>query len=497
MKKYVLLGLILFTIHSVSAQERRTTPRIEPLDQQPITLQRYSGSYSYNPLRYGGLYIGHLYEKNPLFSASMGYRTKPDSVHSILFPYLTSNRPDKNYFSFYYGPNFITDNFSQFYTQKLALHQFGIGFAVQTDDGFFRFAIDGDAYAGNVKFEGSSNDDDKRLVLGVENFGVAFSWNPENIVAIVLSAHANGFIDTLTVTGANIEDRFSEVMLPLTKLGVYVNSEDVPYRMGLDLGYGRRHFVYSTTNPGNVNGQDLQGPGNNSSENADAIVTDSLTWKMQHQGDIKAGEHILIQPSITLGQDLAWKKRMIPGTDNYPFVYDGEILNHNWDEREFFFGGGINLHFDDFVGLWFEFDRTSFNGQEAQFGVNMSGRAHEQSYNRIGLGTTFSAHNLPNVDFKGTTVDLDVSFAQTAQRSADYNSHQFHINENSNGSQVDRYQLLLGNYVFNDFTLGLRSTFKDDMLGLAFKMAFIKETTNAIESDAVIGFDFTYNLTTR
>ena len=491
-----VLFILLLAIFAYS--ENRTTPVVEPLYRTPITAQTYSGNFTYNPLRHAGHYIGHLDEENTPFSITLGAEGMPDSISALMAPYLSVSKPDKNFFDIYYAPMIIS-NTTLSPTNEISqnLHRFGLGIAFQTDDGFFRMSFNGEGYAGSSTF---SNNDEERLILGVEEFGINFGWRIEDMLTLNISTMANGFMDTLTqVSSGTDKDRFSQITLPQVNIGAYITNDDLPYRMGFDIGYGRKHFVYSTTNPGLLRSDPTSG----NIENADAVVTDSLSWDMMHQGDIHIAEKALIQPSIHLAQTLAWNKRMNPGEDNYPFNYNGEVAGSQWSEFNFTLGGGLSFSYLEFINYWLEFDRTSFNATEATVGIDMNGNTHTAAYNRFATGTTFSPSALPNVDFNGVALNFDLSFARTYQRTSEYSSYQYHVNNNTSHTQDGRYTLDIngvnGAYVFNDFTLGIRSSFIDNTLGLDLLLGVLKETSYNVtdESDIYLGVNLTYNLTKK
>lgn len=464
----------------------------------------FTEKHNYNSFNHAGLQSGKLDIERFPFTASLSgrlYSSDNDTIvcknKNFLLPTFDLGTPYSKVFSGYYHlqPKSIQGD-----TLKIVDHHFGLAFATQTDDKTFRFGFDFGGAAGNESYKLES--DAKRIYRSLDNFEIMMGSKPSDFVTLSIAGGADAVFDSLNFD--DLSDRFFEITLPRITFATDLGDSTVPYRSSFAFTYGRKNFVYSTTNPGSMKTDD-----GDKELNADPVISDSTNWHWMNMWDIDVADDFQIHPAFDLGFMHNRHKRMHAGSKNHPFAYDGEADGYSWEEKSFVWGLGTSFRIVQFIDLFTEFSRNSLTLDLT--GENMTDSVRDNDgYNRLMTGFSLGFHDIDGVDFSGNKLFLDFSFLLLNENGL-YNQyygkeHFDNIHKAQTLSQSFRYLPTLtynNEFKTNRIAFGIRGIFKKGQVETDLNVAFLNQTASSLLNDDTekskgfeLNFDIIYNVFT-
>ncbi|ERP39119.1 hypothetical protein CALK_0285 [Chitinivibrio alkaliphilus ACht1] len=482
---------------------------------------------NYNTYDHFGLVTGLLDTRTtPIITALQWRNLSIDSddqditSNSILAPHFMVGTPGEKYFSVYYGITPAKRTPSGAEELSTIKHDFGVSWISQAEDESFRFGFDFDGAAGRVE---ESTSESTRNYYHLDNLEVMMGTVIHEIATLTFSGGLSARYDSLdheNRSNANpMRDAFFDIEFPRVSTVLEIKDNLSPYKGSFGLTYARSNFVYSARNDAS-SGSFIPLDNTIQTEirpdkidDADALVTDSLTAHLKSIWglylDTFGGER-LFSPAVELGITHASKRRMVPGSDNYPFSYNGEISGYDWRETSFSAGTGFSIHLTPALDLFSEYQFSTLNldltGEELQHDVD-----DNDGYHRFNTGFSLGIHNMSGTDFsQDNRLYIDFSFLLKQENSlnrswysSDFGSY---ITDARTESQRFRYapwEEYQTEVRTRNIATGLRGHFNDGRMELHANAAFLEqvfstpgeddETTSGI----ALNMDLIFNIPTN
>jgi opacity protein-like surface antigen len=457
----------------------------------------------YNSYDFGSFPLGMIEKDSLKLKASLGFQnyrwSERDSGDSLLdktnktfvVPEISVGVPGAMLFKLRYSPEVIeSDNLS------LPLHNFGLAIAAQIPSRYFQIGLDFNGFTGMLTTNTTdrvSGSNSERLLLGVDNLSLSVGSRLHETVSIGMSGGISVLLDTLRIkseSGAvsaqseslRRSDRYFTAELPQLNWFVDVGHHDFPVEANVLVSTSKGHFVYVS--------------GLNKDQNP--MKTSDLSMKGRAAGNVVLSS-LVVHPALCAG---FWKQdgqMYLPTESNDNLEVGNKLPGQSWNQSSFYIGGGTSLDIVSFLTLWSEYTYSIVSLKQGTDWPEAD-RDRNGQYHHTQAGCAVRLHDIEPLSFPSSvTTTLNVGYVNRTVNKRFYTLSDGHFNrltEPDTFSQAYRYtpDLWWSTLRLSALSLGIKSSFLDDMIGIDVSVAIGPQMISSDNSTITFNAGLHYTL---